>query len=271
MTIAPAVKSARLSTGVTLPYVEQGDSSGIPIVFLHGVTDSWRSFEHLMLYLPDRFHVFAVTQRGHGEADKPDDGYLMSDFAADLASFMDEVGLERAVIAGSSMGSSVAQRFALDYPERVKQIILMAAFYSYHDKPELIEFTEQAILSLVDPIEPAFAREFQESTLARPIPPEQLDTFVSESMKVPAHVWRAVFSGIITHDAPIGPNRIMAPALIIWGDQDAYCPGGDQEMLQAAFPNSKLAVYERHGHATHWEDPARVAADIVAFIDDAGN
>lgn len=271
MTLVSAIKSATLATGVTLPYVEQGDTSGVPVLLLHGVTDSWRSFEHVMPYLPDRLHVFALTQRGHGDADKPRDGYLMSDFAADLAAFMDRIGLERAVIAGSSMGSSIAQRFALDYPERVKQIILMAAFYSYHDKPDLVEFAEQAIDQLIDPIDPAFAREFQESTLAKPIPPEHLDIYVSESMKVPAHVWRAVFGGFIKHDAPIEPNRITAPTLIIWGDQDAYGPRRDQDMLRAAIPGSRLVVYEGYGHATHWEDPERVAAEIVTFIDGVGS
>lgn len=267
MTVALGTRSARLSTGVTLPYVEQGDRSGIPIIFLHGVTDSWRSFGHLLPFLPQRFHALAVTQRGHGEADKPDDGYLMSDFAADLAAFMDTVGVEAAVIAGSSMGSSVAQRFALDYPERVRSVVLMAAFHSFHDKPELVEFADKVIGQLVDPIDRSVAQEFQESTLAKPIRPAQLDTFVSESMKVPAHVWRAIFNGIISDDAPIEPDRVKTPTLIVWGDQDAYCPRSDQEMLMAAFPNSRLIVYHGHGHATHWEDPVRVARDIVAFVD----
>lgn len=267
MTMALSMKSATLSTGVSLPYVEQGDSDGIPIVFLHGVTDSWRSFEYLLPYMPERFHAFALTQRGHGNADKPEDGYLMTDFAADLAAFMDALELETAVIVGSSMGSSVAQRFAADYSERVSGVVLMAAFYSYHDKPELVEFTEQAINVLVDPIDRAVAQEFQESTLAKQIPAELLAMFVSESMKVPARVWRGVFNGIIAHDMPIEPGSINAETLIIWGDQDAYCPRGDQEMLQLAFPNSKLVIYEGYGHATHWENPERVAADIVSFVD----
>ena len=56
------VKSVELPNRVTLPYVEQGDPSGVPVVLLHGVTDSWHSFELLMPHLPAALHVFALTR-----------------------------------------------------------------------------------------------------------------------------------------------------------------------------------------------------------------
>ena len=64
-------KAIALSTGVTLPYVEQGDPDGVPVILLHGVTDSWRSFEPVLPHLPPSIHAFALTQRGHGDADRP--------------------------------------------------------------------------------------------------------------------------------------------------------------------------------------------------------
>ena len=67
------VKSVKLSNGVTLPYVEQGDPSGVPVVLLHGITDSWRSFAPVLPSLPASIHAFALTQRGHGDADRPAD------------------------------------------------------------------------------------------------------------------------------------------------------------------------------------------------------
>ena len=64
------------------------------------------------------------------------------------------------------------------------------------------------LATLVDPVDPAFAREFQQSTLARPIPAAQLDTFVAESLKVPARVWRATFRGFLDLDfsARVAPD-----------------------------------------------------------------
>lgn len=267
MTVSIAVKSVALSTGVTLQYVEHGEPNGVPVVLLHGVTDSWRAWEPVLASLPSRFHAYALTQRGHGESSKPESGYLVQDFAADVAAFMDAVGLATAVIVGFSMGSAVAQRFAVEHPERLRKLVLMASFYRFDDKPELVEFVEQGIATLEDPIDPTFAREFQESTLAKPISPEQLDTYVSESMSVPARVWQHLFNGLVTSTPPIETNEITAPTLIIWGEHDAYGPRSDQEKLQAAIPASRLVIYEGCGHAMIWEAPERVAADIVAFVE----
>ena len=82
---------------------------------------------------------------------------------------MDAVGLPRAIIAGHSMGASVAQRFVLDHPERVTALVLMGALTTFDD-PGLADFYKSAIAPLTDPIDPAFAREWQLSTVARAIP-----------------------------------------------------------------------------------------------------
>src|SRR5262245_48124812 len=81
-------KFISLSTGVRLEYVEQGPSDGIPVVFLHGVTDSWHSFEGVLRHLPPTVHSFAISQRGHGDSSRPESGYLLSDLSDDLAAFM---------------------------------------------------------------------------------------------------------------------------------------------------------------------------------------
>ena len=73
--ISSAVDSVALSTGVTLPYVTQGDTSGVPVLLLHGYADSWRFFEPLLAHLPQSVHAYAPTQRGHGDADRPRAGY----------------------------------------------------------------------------------------------------------------------------------------------------------------------------------------------------
>ncbi|MGH3995042.1 MAG: alpha/beta fold hydrolase, partial [Pseudonocardiaceae bacterium] len=86
---SPLIKSAALPNGLKLPYVEQGDPSGVPVVLLHAFADSWRSFERVLAYLPRSIHAFAVTQRGHGEAGRPASGYGVDEFAVDVVAFMD--------------------------------------------------------------------------------------------------------------------------------------------------------------------------------------
>ncbi len=180
------VKSVALPDRVRLEYVEQGDQADTPMVLLHGYTDSWHSFELVLPHLPPFIHAFAPSQRGHGDSERPMAGYRPEDFAADVAAFMDESGLEQAVIVGTSMGSIVAERFALDYPDRVLGLVLASAAITWHS-PALLALWD-VVATLEDPVSAEFAREFQESTLARPIPPAFLETVVAESLKVPARV-----------------------------------------------------------------------------------
>jgi non-heme chloroperoxidase len=95
-----------LSTGVSLHYAEQGDQAGEAIVFLHGYSDSWFSFSRILPLLSPEYHAFALTERGHGESDKPECCYTVDDFAADVDAFMDAVGIGKATLVGHSGGAS---------------------------------------------------------------------------------------------------------------------------------------------------------------------
>lgn len=261
------VRSIALPTGITLQYAERGSASGVPVIFLHGVTDSWRSFEPILERLPSSVHAFSVSQRGHGRSSKPESGYRYRDMADDLQAFMDGVHLPAAVIVGHSMGSLVAQRFAADHPDRVAGLVLLGAFRTIHGHVALQEFWDTAVSKLDDPIDPGFAREFQVSTIAREIPPELLETYVRESVQVPAHVWRAAFKGFLeTPDFSSELRGFNRPALIVWGDRDAFAVKEQQEKLGQVLPNARLLVYEGTGHALHWEQPDRFAADLLEFV-----
>jgi pimeloyl-ACP methyl ester carboxylesterase len=259
-------KSVELSNRVKLPYAEQGDPSGVPLLLLHGYADSWRSFELVLPYLPDSVRAIALTQRGHGDASRPEEGYRPDDFAADLAEFMDVLQLESAVIAGGSSGGFAARRFAVDYPERTLGLVLLGSPFTLQDKPGVLELWESNISKLTDPVDPRFVREFQESTHVRPVPEAFLRTMVNESLKVPAHVWRSTGEGLLKDASSEDLAEIKAPTLIIWGDQDTIVPLSDQEKLKRGIEGSRLIVYPGVGHAIYWEEPGHVASDIIAFI-----
>lgn len=259
------LKSIKLPNQLRLQYAEQGNPSGVLVILLHGVTDSWYSFDPVLPHLPHSLHVFALSQRGHGDSDKPESGYRFKDFSDDVLAFMDTLGIDRAMVAGTSMGSGVAQHFAIHHPERTLGLVLMGAFASY-DTAAVVEFYQSAIVPLTDPIDANFAREFQLSTLAQPVPPTFLETVVEESLKVPAGVWKEAFEGFLKDTTWKHLDKISAPTLIVWGDQDVFAPGGDQVILNQAIEGSKLIIYQGAGHAMHWEEPARFAADLVEFV-----
>ena len=256
--------SIQLSTGVTIPYLEQGDRCGVPVILLHGYSDSALSYELLLPHLPDSVHAYAYTQRGHGDADKPLAGYRLEDYVDDLVAFMDAVGVEAALIAGHSAGSYTAQRFAVDHPDRTLGVVLIASFRAFHDKPDILELNE-AVSQFTDPVDPGFVREFQESCVAQPVPPGYIDAIVAGSLQVPARVWKEYLAGLLEAEAPTENGSIAAPTLILWGDQDAFCPRSDQDALLATIPQARLETYHGTGHCPHWEQPERAADEIAAF------
>jgi non-heme chloroperoxidase len=249
---------------IALPAVIQGAPDGVPVVMLHGLSDSWHSFAPLLAHLPPAVRAIAVTQRGHGDAPRPGEGYTPEVMAADVVATLDELGVERAVVLGHSMGSHVALRLALDAPERVRGLLLAGAVTSWPKAPGLDAFLDE-VLALRDPVPEPFAREFQVSTLAQPIADEQLDLFVAESLKLPAAVWHAIAEGFRDSDLDDDLSRIDVPTQLLWGAQDAYFPRTMQDGILAAVAGSRIEVYAAAGHALHWEEPERFAADVAAF------
>ena len=257
-----------LSTGVRIEYVEQGkaEAGGVPVIFLHGVTDSWRSFERVLPQLPTSIHAFVLSQRGHGDSSRPTSGYRFADMSADLLAFLDAMGLRTAIIVGHSMGASVAQRFVIDHPDRVERLALMGAFSTFDD-PGFADFVASTIAPLTDPIAASFAREWQLSTLARAMSADHLDAVVSETLKVPARVWREAFDGFLkTPDFTSELTKVSVPVLLMWGDRDSYALRAAQDRLREVMPKAQFIAYEGFGHAFHWEDPEQFTKDLVPFL-----
>ena len=192
-------------------------------------------------------------------------GIRFADFVSDIEAFLDALGIPAALVVGHSMGSYVAQRVAMQYPERVLGLVLMGSFPTLRHNAPVRELWETAVSSLADPVDRDFVLSFQQSTLARPVPAALLDSAVDESLKVPARVWRATFADFLEADFSADLPLISAPTLIAWGDRDAFVSLDDQMVLHAAIADSRFDVYPGGGHAFHWEDPAAFASDLVAF------
>jgi len=258
----PSVKSAAIPGGV-LEYVEQG--SGLPVVFLHGYSDSWRSFASVLPHMPTTLRAIALSQRGHGDSYRPATGYRARHFAGDLAAFLDALAIDRAVIVGHCMGAQVAQRFAIENPDRTLGLVLIGGYPTMRSNLVVQELWASTIQALSDPVDPAFVTEFQLSTLAQPVPAGWLDMAVAESLKVPARIWREICEGLLKDDTSRDLERISAETLILWGDRDAICSRADQAALAACIARSHMTIYQGAGHAPHWEEPTRVAADVATF------
>jgi len=260
-----ALKTIKLSTGVQLQYAEQGDAEGEPVIFLHGITDSWHSYEKVLPLLPSSIHAFALSQRGHGDSERPLTGYTPKDFAGDVAAFIKQLNLKSAIIVGHSMSGMIVQQFALDYPELIRAIVINSSAAYIKDNPGLPEFYNQ-VMQLNDPMDRAFMDEFQKATLIKPIDPGYFNLLVTEGMKVPVRVFKAALTGLMEADYRKELKKIKVPVLIMWGAKDGFFPETNQQLLLGGISGSKLVIYEGTGHALHWEEPVRFTNDLLNFI-----
>ncbi len=260
------VRQVKLPGRLTMEYVEHGPTDGVPVIALHGVTDSWRSFEPVLPHLSETLRVFALSQRGHGGTEAPAAGYALADFAGDVVAFLDAQRLERAVIVGHSMGSAIALRLAIDHPQRVVALALLGAFAGFRGNRELEAFRREDLSNLADPVGFEFAREFQASTLAQPVPTAFFEVVMRECLKCPARVWRAAFDGMFADSFVEQLAAVTVPTRLLWGRHDAFAHREDQQRLLDGIADSRLVEYANAGHALHWEEPARVAVHLEAFV-----
>ena len=254
-----------LESGLNLSYAHQGTRSDPVVLLLPGPTDSWRSYQAVLDRLPPDLPVMAVSQRGHGDSDKPETGYSVQDFAADVVPLLDVFDIEQAVLAGHSGSCLVARRVALDHPDRVAGLILEASPTTLREHPGLTGFVDSVVSGLEDPISPDFARSVVIDTSSDSIAPELLDQLVAELLKVPARVWRAMFTDLLHYDDMVELKGISAPTLLVWGDGDTLVSRDMQDQLVRHIPNANLLVYPDVGHTPRWDDPSRFSNDIAVF------
>ena len=195
----PAARFAnlRLDNGTRLHYAEYGNPDGEPVVFLHGWPDSWFSFSRVLPLLPESFRAVAIDQRGFGDSDRPESGYAIPEMGADVIAILDALKMERATLVGHSFGSFVARQAAIAQPERVAALVLIGTGFAASN-PVTREL-QNVLRDLPDPIPVEFARDFQASTVYRPVPPEFFERIVAESLKLPPRLWRLAIDSLIEY------------------------------------------------------------------------
>ncbi len=111
--------------GLRIKYFEWKGRGRRPLVLMHGLRDYAYYWQDCANRLLDDFHVYTFDQRGHGESERAPGGYLVWALAADLAAFVDAVGLERFDLAGLALGSRCSMAYARDNWQRLGHLVLM--------------------------------------------------------------------------------------------------------------------------------------------------
>ncbi|GAC1354395.1 MAG: alpha/beta fold hydrolase [Ktedonobacteraceae bacterium] len=126
MPMKPVRDEFLIAGDVTLHYVQWGEQ-GQPIICVHGLTANAFYFQAIADDVAIDHRVFAYDLRGRGDSDKPEQGYSVPIHATDLAACIDELGLERPILIGHSLGALISLYFAAHYPDKLSKLILLDA------------------------------------------------------------------------------------------------------------------------------------------------
>lgn len=261
---ATAKKTTRLASGITLAYVEMGDTDGPPTLLIHGYTDNSRSWSLLAPYLKKR-RLLAIDLRGHGRSDAPPCCYDYADLADDAAGFLDAMGIAKADVIGHSLGSMVAQLLAAQHPDKVRDLVLISSTTGIGGGPGT--WLWDNVMKLAAPIDPD--GQFMKDWYANPNPVDGdfLARERAESAAVPIHVWRGVLWATATGDLTAIAPAVKAPILVLWGEKDTLFDLSHQERLEKAYPDAAFQIFRESGHNMFWEFPDKAARVINEFLD----
>jgi pimeloyl-ACP methyl ester carboxylesterase len=240
--------------GNQLAYERRGQ--GAPLLLVHGFPLDHHLWDEVAPLLEDTFDLITPDLRGFGESSIESAPASLDDYAADLAALLDQLGIQKAAIAGHSMGGYIALAFTRLYPERVNGLGLVAS-QVLADAPERKEgryksaadVEENGIGSVVDTMTPKFT------------PDERLQSYARASMEhqPPAAYIAALRAMAERRDSSPLLSTLRVPVVVVHGDADALVPIDRAREVKAALPQAHLVEISGAGHMPMMEDAQKTA------------
>jgi pimeloyl-ACP methyl ester carboxylesterase len=245
--------------GLSVYYEEEG--TGPPLILLSGATMALDSvvrggWASLRPYLAQRYHVVQFDQRGHGQTDNPGGAgaYSLATLAADAATFIEQLGLAPAHIAGWSEGGIVGLGLALDYPGIVRSLVGIGTNYTNDAKTV-------AQLATLDPDDLEQANPAAATMLAQR----------HDLHHRPGH-WKDLLRWIVASETdapaytPADLERIGKPTLWIVGEDDPWFDLNQPINMKLHIPGAEVLIVNHAGHAVQQTHPHLIGPVMTDFL-----
>lgn len=260
------------TNGIELYYETHG--TGQPLVLICGLGYPLWQWHKMVPFLAEHFQVITFDNRGVGQSDKPAGPYTAQMLAADTAGLLDALGIEKAIIAGHSMGGFVAQSLALDFPSKVEKLILCSTNFG---GPHHVPVTAEAMKVLSDVTSDALTR-FKNGLAVSTAPgwaeknPEMIDAWVKWRVANPIEPapYQAQFAiglSLMAEAAAFESQlpRLNLPTLILFGQHDKVVPPANASLLAEKIAGSKVLIFPDAGHFFPIEIAEAASRAIVEF------
>ena len=258
--------------GTRIRYIDVG--RGAPVLFLHGLGASmyaWR--RNLAAVAAAGFRVIAFDNRGFGLSDKPSAPYDNAAYARLVIALMDSLLLTDAVLVGHSMGGAIAAQVAIEYPARVRGLVVVGSAGLGAREPLLFRVARWPVLG------PAalalrgrgFTARLLRSTYYDPGKVTEADVdqyYAPVAQPEYGRALRGVLQQFRFTALEGRLDRIAAPTLVLWGEEDRWVPMGLGRALAAGITRSAFVSVPRAGHSVQEEAPDEVNHLVIRFLKD---
>lgn len=247
----------RLAAGIS--FTDSAPAApGLPLVLLHGAGGTHRHWPEELRTLAGR-RVLALDLPGHGASPGPSHttvpGYVRS-----VVGFLDALGVERAAVAGLSMGGAVALTLALDHPARVAALVLADTGARLRVSPAILAAT-------ADPAALATGADDMAASSFGPGASPALRRELADELRAAAPgVVHGDFLACDAFDVLARLGELRVPALVVCGTEDRFAPPRYAEYLRDHIAGARLELVPGAGHMAVREAPARVAGAVAVFL-----
>lgn len=249
-------------------YLDPGEKKGIPVLMLHGLgvdSSSWvLQFSDLM---DAGFRPIAVDIPGFGRSPSGSDPWSINRVTSDIVTFMQEMNLSNVNVVGLSMGGTVAQQLALDFPKMVSKLVLANTFTVL--RPSSLKgwmyFIQRFILVHTLGL-PAQARFVADRIFPQPQQDELRNEMIKQITNADLHAYRAAMRSLATFNSKFRLSEIKVPVLVITGAKDTTVHPSLQAQMAAWIPGALHEIIPEAGHAASVECPDEFNRILVKFL-----
>ena len=259
--------------GVNIYYQVTG--RGLPLIFAHEFAGDITSWEPQVNYFARRYRVITYCHRGYPPSDVPEEpgAYSQERLVADMRELLTHLEVERAYIAGLSMGASTALRFAIAHPDMCRALIVASTGTGSTDQERHLEAWRQNIQRLQSEGIGGLADEYASGPTR--IQFQRKDPVGWEKFRAGLAAHSAMGSALMTQGVQLkrptvfqledDMRRLTMPTLLMVGDEDEPCIEPMLFMKQC-IPGSGLAMFPLSGHAINLEEPALFNSTVLDFL-----
>jgi 3-oxoadipate enol-lactonase len=251
--------------GVKIHWDAQGE--GAPILLIMGLGWPAASWYRTRPILNRRYRTIAFDNRGVGQSDTPAGPYSMVQMAADASAVMKAANVNTAHILGVSMGGMIAQEFALQYPQKVRSLMLGCTTAGGPDAVQPAAEVIGVLMSRgVDP--EAFAAAINPFIYDARTPRARMDEDLAARRKwfPTPEGYFAQLQAIIGWEAYSRISQIQAPTLVMHGEHDQLVPPENGKLIAERIPGANLAMIRNASHIFNTDQPEAAHAAILEFL-----